>query len=227
MQPKRKDTMPLDAAPRPAPGDDALLSLAQEAALPVEQARRCLDRWLDEESRHLPEGMRKRASALMARYFLYEDNVTDELLMSFLRHYAGFRVIDMDDPASVRAELKTVLDQSVAREPPAAHRFSARHYIFAAAVFGFLLMAVLLWQRPSPPINAMQERALKERVEKITALDPSLRAVTVWARLRAPFGIARYKQLTAAQYPQAQAMLDKWIADLEGGAGKAAIEAAP
>lgn len=213
---KRVQIVP-SGIPASASGGEAaaLSSLAQDAALPVDQARRCLDRWLAEESRALPEGMRRRAAALMARYFLYEDNVTDDLLMSFLRHYAGYRVIDMDDPASVRAELKSVLDTSVAREPSLPRIFLARHYFMAAAVFGFLFVGALLWQRPSPPIDAAQERALKERVEKITQLDPSLRAVTVWARLRAPFGVARYKQLTAAQFTEAQVMLDKWIADLE------------
>ena len=192
-----------------------LSALAEETALPVVQARRCLDQWLAEESRHLPERQRRRAAGLMARYFLYEDNVTDDLLMSFLRHYAGFRVIDMEDPASVRTELKAVLDSSIVREPSPSAFFSARHYILAAAVFGCLLLGTLLWLRPSPPINMVQERELKLRVEKLTALDPSLRAVTVWARVRAPFGVSRYRELTHEQYDAAKSMLDGWIHELQ------------
>src|SRR6218665_4064713 len=208
--------MPAPDTPHGLPRHTAPLSaLAEDAALPVVQARRCLERWLGEESRYLPERQRRRAAALMARYFLYEDNVTDELMMSFLRHYAGFRVIDMEDPASVRTELKAVLDASVVREPSPSSIFSARHYFFAAAVFGCLLLGVLLWLRPSPPINVVQERELKSRVEKLTALDPTLRAVTVWAKVRAPFGVSRYRELTHEQYDDAKAMLDGWIAELQ------------
>lgn len=209
--PHMPHTRPLPEACLSAQAD----ALAEEIAVPVLQARRCLDQWLAEETRYLPERQRRRAAALIARYFLYEDNVTDDLLMSFLRHYAGFRVIDMEDPASVRAELKAVLDASVVREPSPSSIFSARHYFLAAAVFGCLLLGVLLWLRPSPPINMVQERALKARVEKLTALDPSLRAVTVWARVRSPFGVSRYRELTRAQYDDAKAMLDGWIAELQ------------
>lgn len=211
MPQKRAPDVPHGLPPHAAP----LSALAEETALPVLQARRCLDIWLAEESRHLPERQRRRAAGLMARYFLYEDNVTDELLMSFLRHYAGFRVIDMEDPASVRTELKAVLDSSVVWEPSPLSIFSARHYFLAAAVFGCLLLGTLLWLRPSPPISVVQERELKMRVEKLTTLDPSLRPVTIWARVRAPFGVSRYRELTHEQYDDAKAMLDGWIIELQ------------
>lgn len=189
--------------------------LAQDSALPVAQARRCLDIWLEEEQRYLPERLRRRAAGLLARYFLYEDSVTDELLLSFLRHYAGFRVIDMDDPASVRGELKSVLDSSVVREPSPPSFFSVRHYILAAAVFGCCLLGALYWLRPAAPINLAQEVQLKTRVERLTSLDPTLKPVTVWARLRAPFGVSRYRELTSAQFAEARAMLDQWIEEQE------------
>ncbi len=211
MQQKPAPDLPHGLASHAAP----LSALAEETALPVVQARRCLDQWLAEETRQLPERQRRRAAGLMARYFLYEDNVTDELLMSFLRHYAGFRVIDMEDPASVRAELKAVLDSSVVREPSPSSLFSARHYFLAAAVFGCLLLGTLLWLRPSPPISVVQERELKQRVEKLTTLDPTLRPVTIWARVRAPFGVSRYRELTHEQYNDAKALLDSWISELQ------------
>ena len=90
---------------------------AFEMDAPLAQAARCLDLWLKEEGRDLSPRQRQKAAALIARYFFYEDCTTDALIMSFLRHYAGFRAIDMEDPASVRQALKTVLDQSVIAEP--------------------------------------------------------------------------------------------------------------
>ena len=58
---------------------------------PINQAQRCLDAWLAEEGRSLPKTLKIRASALMARYFLHEDDVNDALMMS-LRGMVGSNV---------------------------------------------------------------------------------------------------------------------------------------
>ncbi len=83
---------------------------------PIKQAERCLDQWLKEENRSLPAAERQRVAALVARYFYHEDEVTDQLILSFLRHYSNGNVLDMEDPASVRMEIKSVLDQSRVRQ---------------------------------------------------------------------------------------------------------------
>lgn len=184
---------------------------------PLAQAARCLDTWLAEEGRHLPARQRHKAAALIARYFLYEDCVTDALIMSFLRHYAGFRAIDMEDPASVRHALKTVLDQSVIAEPLPPPFFSSRGYVWAAAVFLCLFMAALYFRPALNPsaINPQQQTALKLRVEKITKLQGDVSHAAVWAAVKQPFAVRSYKHLTAEDYAAAKAFLDDWIVKLE------------
>lgn len=194
---------------------------------PLAQAARCLDIWLEEEGRRLPPRQKQKAAALIARYFLYEDCVTDALIMSFLRHYAGFRAIDMDDPASVRHALKTVLDQSVPAEP-LPPSFSSRAYVVAAAVFLCLFLAALYF-RPVPAaatITPAQQAALKARVQIITTLDKTATPAAVWAALKQPYAVRSYKYLPAAEYAAAKSFLDDWIARLErAGAAQASLGA--
>ncbi len=187
---------------------------------PLAQATRCLNVWLKEEERRLPPKQRQKAAALIARYFLYEDCVTDALILSFLRHYAGFHAIDMEDPASVRQALKTVLDQSVIAEPLPSPFFLSPTYVRAAAVFLCLLMAVLYF-RPAPAaemISPMQQSALKQQVKKITALEADVSPAAVWAAVKQPFAVRSYKQLTTTDYAAAKAFLDEWITQLETAA---------
>jgi hypothetical protein len=137
--------------------------------------------------------------------------------MSFLRHYAGFRAIDMEDPASVRQALKTVLDQSVIAEPLPSPFFLSRTYVRAAAVFLCLLMAVFYF-RPAPVaemISPMQQSVLKQQVKKITALEAGVPPAAVWAAVKQPFAVRSYKQLTTTDYAAAKAFLDEWIRRLE------------
>lgn len=160
---------------------------------------------------------RHKAAALIARYFLHEDCVTDALIMSFLRHYAGFRAIDMEDPASVRHALKTVLDQSVIAEPLPPPSFSSRGYVWAAAVFLCLFVAALYF-RPAVglfAINPQQQSALKLRVERITDLQDDISHAAVWAAVKEPFAVRSYKHLTVSDYQAAKVFLDNWIARLE------------
>lgn len=184
---------------------------------PLAQAARCLEAWLEEEGRCLPPRQRQKAAALIARYFLYEDCVTDALIMSFLRHYAGFRAIDMDDPAAVRQALKTVLDQSQVAEPLSPPSFSSRAYVWAAAVFLCLFLGALYF-RPAPvymTITPVQQSALKQRVAQITRLDGTVSHAAVWAAVKQPFAVRSYKHLPAADYAAALSFLDAWIARLE------------
>lgn len=204
----------------PAPKEHHRPMTAFEMDAPLAQAARCLDCWLKEEGRTLSPRLRQKAAALIARYFLYEDCTTDALIMSFLRHYAGFRAIDMEDPASVRQALRTVLDQSVIAEPLPSPFFLSRTYVRAAAVFLCLLMTVLYF-RPAPVaemISPMQQSVLKQQVKKITTLEKDASPAAVWAAVKRPFAVRSYKQLTTTDYAAAKAFLDEWITQLETSA---------
>src|SRR3989304_6846467 len=104
---------------------------------PLEQAAACLDIWLRQEKRRLTAGQKQRAAALIARYFHYEDEVTDQLMLSFLRHYSGRHDVDMEDPASVRMEIKAVLDKS----HPHSFEAGGGRRILAAFVVMTMIMA--------------------------------------------------------------------------------------
>ena len=184
---------------------------------PLAQAARCLDAWLEEEGRALHTRQRHKAAALIARYFLYEDCVTDALIMSFLRHYAGFRAIDMEDPTSVRHGLKTVLDQSVIVEALPPPSFSSRGYVWAAAVFLCLFFAALYFRSVphTSGLKPQQQSALKTRVEKVTKLQGDISHAAVWAAVKEPFAVRSYKHLTVSDYQTARLFLDDWITRLE------------
>lgn len=183
--------------------DDTAIS-AFDIVGPIAQARRCLDRWLEEEDRDMPERQRQRAAALMARYFLHEDEVSDGLLLSFLRHYAGYRAVDMDDPAALRLEIKAALDQSAPRQGYPPRWKSAAFAVLVTVLFfvgGDLTGKKLsLWQRAD----------LKARVEKIVSREQGLAPVTVWAQVRKSFDVPRYEDISYWDYPAAREMLEAW-----------------
>src|SRR3972149_11504916 len=136
---------------------------------PLEQAARCLDIWLRQEKRRLTAGQKQRAAALIARYFHHEDEVTDQLMLSFLRHYSGAHDGDMEDPTSVRMEIKAVLDKSQMYDP-AAH---GKKRILAAFFFGVIIMAVGLgaWEIVHKKITKEQQAELKALVRQVDELD--------------------------------------------------------
>lgn len=182
---------------------------------PIERARRCLDSWLKEESRHLPEMRRRRVAALMARYFHYESDVNDQLMFSFLRHYGGHREIDMDDPSSVRMEIKELLDTSV----PCSESFLARTLRAAAIVSMVAFPAYFVWDAAQWKITPEQQATLKAQVEKIVTLDAGVTSARVWSKVKKPLEIRSYHHISYWHYDDAREMLDKWLKDLESGAG--------
>lgn len=188
------------------------LSFRRGILRPLRQSSRCLNIWMKESGRHLSHRDRRRVAGLMARYFHYEDQVTDQLMLSFLRHYAGQREIDMEDPASVRLEIKTILDRATAR-PQLAHPA-----VFALCVVLVVSMtSYFLWDLSRMTVTPDQQAALKMRVEKVSALQHDVSRTAVWARVKKPFNASRYEDISYWDYGAARKMLDDWIAKLSAG----------
>lgn len=176
---------------------------------PMEQARRCLDAWLREEGRRLSHDQRQRAAALMARYFLHEEDVTDELMMSFLRHYSGKGAVDMEDPTSVRMEIKAVLDKSVARAP---HRYG--RWIAG----GVICAAIVAWGVTHRPITREQQAELKELVHQVDVLDEQKTSAAIWNSVKNPLGVRRYDDMTWLDYHRSRAVLEKRLREFKPSA---------
>lgn len=176
---------------------------------PLQQAERCLDIWLKENRRRLPRDDRARVAGLMARYFHYEDTVTDQLMLSFLRHYSGQREIDMEDPTSVRMEIKAILDRTTARP-------SYFHPIAFAAVVGAIvtMLSFFLWDMSQLTVTPRQQEALRAKVERIASRDPGVSRAAVWSRIKKPLSISRYENISYWDYDDAEKMLDDWLARL-------------
>ena len=179
---------------------------------PIEQAERCLDFWLREENRLLTEKQRQRAAALMARYFHHEDEVTDQLMLSFLRHYSNQNEVDMEDPASVRLEIKAVLDKSHEQVP----LVQGRKRMIAAFVIAMIVMAASLsaWNFTHTKITKQQQAELKALVHQIEVLDPQLTTAAVWNSVKAPLQVKSYQEMTWWDYRRGRKMLEERIEEL-------------
>ncbi len=174
---------------------------------PIEQAERCLDFWLREENRLLTEKQRQRATALMARYFHHEDGVTDQLMLSFLRHYSNNNEIDMEDPASVRMEIKAVLDKS---QMQVSALYSWKR-VLTGFLVGVLMMAVNLggWEATHRKITREQQAELKDLVHQIDVLDRNKTAAAIWNEVKTPLQIKSYQEMSWWDYRQGREMLKK------------------
>lgn len=169
---------------------------------PIEQSRRCLDLWLKEEKRQMSELQRQRTAALMARYFLHEDQVTDRLLLSFLRHYSGRREIDTDDPVCVREEIKSLLDQS---RPDGGIAPSAWRKTTAGFLLGIFIAAssTLAWHYAHKKITQEQQAELKALVDDIALRNAATHA-SVWTRVKAPLGVRSYRDISWWDYDESR-----------------------
>lgn len=175
--------------------------LAETAFAPLVQAQRCLDAWLEEEGRRLTVRQKSRAGALIARYFAHEDDVSDHLILSFLRHYAGMGAVDLEDPQAVRLELKAVLDRSTAALPPA---HSGRARLLLAAVTGMAAMAsvlaVLYLSQQTLSVEEQQE------LRAVVAMQADVRGVppaSVWAEVKRALGVTRYQDIRRWDFDRA------------------------
>jgi hypothetical protein len=173
---------------------------------PIEQAERCLALWLKEEKRSLTEQQRQRAAALMARYFHHEDEVTDVLMLSFLRHYSGAGDIDMEDPASVRLEIKAVLDKSRVTAP----EVQGRKRLKAVFVGGAIIVAVLCgaWDIGHRTITKDQQAELKSLVRQIVERDKTATAAGIWADMKEPLNVRSYQDIPWWRYWQGRGLLE-------------------
>lgn len=178
---------------------------------PILQAMRCLDIWLKEENKCLPRHDRARIAALMARYFQHEDEVTDQLMLSFLRHYSKHTRLDMEDPTSVRLEIKSTLDRSVPR--------TSRQARAIASLAAFLIAAFLFasaWGLLHKRITRNEEEALRNLVNVVAMTERGATRASIWADIKEPLRARRYQDMTWWQYRRAAAMLQNRI-DKEKG----------
>ena len=173
---------------------------------PIEQAERCLGQWLSEEKRALATRQRQRVAALMARYFHHEEEVTDQLMLSFLRHYSNQNEVDMEDPTSVRMEIKTVLDKSQ-MQVPAGYSYRRTAAIFA--IFVLTLTGLYGWDMAHRKITREQQAELKSLVHQIEVLDPQVSTAAVWNSVKAPLQVKSYQEMTWWDYRQGREMLEE------------------
>ncbi len=174
---------------------------------PLEQAERCLVQWLKEERRALPVAERRRAAGLMARYFYHEEDVTDQLMLSFLRHYSNGNVLDMEDPASVRMEIKSVLDQSqTCASASGRWRMTLLFIVFIMSLAGLIGLDIA-----GSPINDSEQADLKTLVHEVVAHDPRLSSMKVWDMIKRPLHIRRYADMDRWEYLQSRLMLEKLL----------------
>jgi hypothetical protein len=177
-----------------------LAGVEAKTMAPLMQAGRCLDIWLAEEGRALSPRHRQRAVALIARYFAHEEDVTDQLILSFLRHYSGFSAIDLDDPHAVRHELKAALDRA-GMAPP---RGTAHLRPWLAAATGVIstaavLIVIFLSQQTLTPQQQQELRAavaVKARAEGLTT-------AAVWAEIKRDLDVSRYQDIRRWDYDAA------------------------
>ncbi len=172
------------------------------ALAPLSQARRCLEIWLREEGRFMPPRQRQRSAALIARYFAHEDDVSDALILSFLRHYSGFSAVDLDDPQSVRLELKASLDQAVLRTVSIYGRpwLAATAGIITTAA---MLIFVYLSQQTLSPAQQDELRAAVAG----RARTQGVAVASVWAGIKRDFGVTRYQDIRRWDYAEAMGRL--------------------
>lgn len=182
-------------------------AMTAAALAPLSQAQRCLDLWLREEDRRMSHRQRQRTAALIARYFEHEDEVTDQLILSFLRHYSGFGAVDLDDPHMVRQELKAALDRAPAQVSPAA---ASHRRLLLAAITGMLAMAAVLvtLHLSQATLNDDEQAALKAAVAA-RAKAVNAAPATIWAGLKHQFNVTRYQQIRRWDFEDAKELVEK------------------
>ena len=171
---------------------------------PLQRAERCLDLWLKEEKRDMPQLSRQRLAALIARYFLHEDEVNDMLILSFLRHYSGRREIDMDDAGAVKNEIKSLLDSAAPRSEVRTiwpMFFAALGFLVALLVSGYHLS--------QKKITDQQARMLKEKVAEVVKQNPDLSAASIWARVKKDMDVKKYEDISYWRYKSAEENIER------------------
>lgn len=185
----------------------SLGSVTSLAFAPLAQAERCLDVWLAEEGRTMTARQRQRAAGLIARYFEHEDGVSDKLILSFLHHYSGMGVVDLEDPQAVRMELKAVLDRSSPHYAPAP---ASRLRLLLAAGTGMLAMASVLvvFYLSQQTLTAQEQHVLRATVAQ-QADARGVTPVTIWAEIKRDLDVPRYQEIRRWDFSRAMAVAKK------------------
>lgn len=181
---------------------------------PVDQARRVIELWLKQQDRSMHRRDRERLAGLMARYFENEDQLTDQLMMSFLNHYIGDAEVDMEDPVSVRMEIKSLLDKSVSGQSftPQGNNWPLVIMAAVGMIAVVVITGLIGWQVINLPLSDMQQNNLKGRVEMVAGQTGS-KTAAIWTRIKKPLDVRRYQDITYWQYDDAMKELDRIAAD--------------
>ena len=190
-------------------------SLSVGMSAPIERARRCLEIWLREEGLNLSRRKRQRAAALIARYFYNEEDLRDRLILSFLRHYSGFRDVDMEDISMVSQEIQATLDEARPALPFFANPRWAMSASFFSALLVVILAAFLLFFRapsavvPVGTISRVQQAQLKKMVDGIAVTHPHISRAAIWESVKKPLGIRSYADIPVSRFKEAERILEK------------------
>lgn len=184
---------------------------------PLSQAGRCLDLWLAEEGLSLDPRRRRRAIALIARYFHNEENLSDQLVLSFLRHFSGFGDIDMDDAGAVRREVARLLKGAIQR-PGAVAEVNGRGSgaaCLAVLVTGvFMIACGVMGYEAGQPVTLAESVELRQLVDHVVDLEKArgLQDVShqrVWADLKRPLAVSRYQDMSRSEYRASRKLLEQ------------------
>jgi len=196
------------------------IPMSFEVEMPLIQAERCVDIWLSEAKMAIEPRQKRRAVALVARYFHGEENIKDALILSFLRHYSGWKDIDMEDMSAVSYEIKNVLDLAEPldkqfEQKPYTHTPLPALYALAFCAIFFMACAVIYVmpfasKTPSTPISHQESLALRDLVH-LVAVKRGEKHLTVWAELKAPLKIRSYLDMDQKQYQNSKNKLIKWL----------------
>jgi len=192
--------------------------------MPLIQAERCVDIWLREEKMAIEPRQKRRVVALVARYFHGEENIKDALILSFLRHYSGWKDVDMEDMSAVSYEIKNVLDLAEPLDKPLDKQFEQNPYmrtplpaLYAMAFCAMFFMACAVIyvvpfasETPSVSISHQESLALRDLVHLVAAKRGE-KHLTVWAELKAPLKIRSYLDMDQKQYQSSKDKLIKWL----------------
>lgn len=186
---------------------------------PLTRMERCLEQWLVETGQDMGDIYKRRAAALLARYFEHEDDCTDHLVLSFLRHYSGLGHVDFDDIHDVRAKLADVL-RHARIQPAVVGKPDAFLLAAVPMMVAFVLVAVasVLWNtaiKPQPEgvISRYQADLLRADIGRIAAqtlekctLAPA--TPRLWnVLIKQPHGLKSYFDLPAVSFETASAGL--------------------
>lgn len=192
---------------------------------PLAQAGRCLDLWLGEESLFLDPRHRKRTAALIARYFHNEEVLSDQLILSFLRHFSGFGEVDLDDAGAVRREIGRLLKTALPR--PGTRGLAEKDsvgnvgiYVSALILGGLMIAWGAVGYAAGQPVTLAEVTELRLLVARVVDVEKAHGMTTVshqkvWSELKKPLAVSRYQDMSRADYRASRRLLETRLERLE------------